>query len=495
MGARTLFIGYDGQNAALIDDQIREGATPHLASLAQKMSRVPVRNDPGVGDGAYWTSAATGRDPSWHGDYFILQFDPQTYKNYWFDEALHCRASAFWDELDAEGRRVCVIDWPHAPFNPIKHGLLIDNWLQHDHPMPSRSYPPRYIDELLARYGDDPFGPGLHAFPMKGDAEKAEWAVTTACKRIETKARFCVEQLQNGAWDLFAPVFSEAHDIAHYVFHAHDRGHPNFDAALAEALGDPLRRVGEATDRAIGALIEAAGPDCEVMMMTGLGLTPLVSANQVLDLVAQRLDEGLAAEESPVRKARARYRALAPLALRRALSPVKRFILGEPENPELARRRFFPVLHVDHAGCIRLNVKGRERHGVVAPGEEFENTINQLADDFLEIRDADTGESIVESIVKTHEAYNGPNRDMLPDLFVVWRRDKPLRRITSPKIGVIDVPEREARTGDHVDTGDFWARRERLAAYSASAPMRPKDVAGLLLASAREASPAIPAPV
>lgn len=488
MGARTLFLGIDGQSASLLDDQIREGTTPRIAELDRTLTRITVENNPGFGDGSYWASAATGGDPSHHCHIFILQFDPRTYKHYWFDEAAHMPARGLWERLDDEGRRVCVIDWPHGPVHKIVNGVLIDNWLQHDAPTPARTFPEPLIRELHERFGTDPFSPGLHAYPFD-NAETARWAIDTACKRIEIKAQYCVELLRGGEWDLFAPVFSELHDIGHNAFHIFDPAHPDYNPGLAAAVGDPMRPLGIATDKAIGEIIDAAGPDCEVMMMAGLGMTPLVTGNNVLDLITQRLDRGLSAEEeAPVEKARAAYRARAPFFIRNALSPIKRFLLGEPENPELARRRFFPVQHVDHSGCIRLNLKGRERNGLVEPGEEYRRLIDQIISDLSDIRDADSGEPIVESFVKTYETYHGPHADTLPDLFVLWRRDWPFRRITSPKIGIIEIPEREVRTGDHLQTGDFWATSERLADLARRIPVRPHDVTGAVLASVRRES-------
>ncbi|HXI86324.1 MAG TPA: alkaline phosphatase family protein [Parvularculaceae bacterium] len=496
MGTKALFIGFDGQNASLIDQQIREGTCPRLAGLAQRLARAPVGNNPGVGDGSWWASVATGDDPSEHGHTFIIQFDPKTYKHYWHDEAKHCDSRSFWEELDAEGRRALVVDWTHGTFRPLQGGIVIDNWLQHDPPHEARSYPEHVIRDVIARYGDDMLRPGLHAISLD-TPESVREVVEAIRTKIAAKARFCVDQIKSGDWDIVAPSFTEMHDIGHYAMHLHDAAHPKYDKALAEAVGDPLRQVGVAVDRAIGDLIDAAGPDCEVMMLVGLGLFPLVTLNPALNEICERLDLGMGAREKPVAKARAAYRARVPLSIRAALSPLKRFILGEPENPELARRRFFPVEHVDNGAAIRINLKGRERNGVIAPGEDYRRLVDEIARDFMEIRDDETGEPVVEEIVRTQEVYRGSKTAALPDLFVMWRREHPYARIASPKIGVVEVPDRIARTGDHVMTGELWAEPQRLAGARENGAMMPQDVTGYILAAARSktaAGRAIPIP-
>lgn len=416
----------------------------------------------------------------------MVQFDPETYEPYRFDESRHFQATALWDALDAEGRRVCVIDWPRGPFGKIANGVLLDNWLQHDPPSPARSFPEALARDVVERYGADPFGAGLHQHTLE-TGEAVKWAIETCRARIAAKTRFCVDQLRGGEWDLFAPVFSEPHDLGHYAFHLHDCGHPKFDPVLA-AVGDPLREICLALDRALAEIIAAAGEDCEVMMLTGPGMAPLATANGVMELIAKRLDLGLPAEETPAAKAREAYRSAIPSPIRGALSPIKRFILGEPKNPEYRRRRFFAVPGSDHAGCIRVNVKGRERDGTVSPGADYDRLIETIVRDFSEIRDADTGEPVVGDIVRTRQIYRGPAAAVLPDLFIPWRRERPLRRIASLKIGVIDVPERKMRTGDHTSYGGFWARRERLASLATGGPLRPHGLTGAILASARRES-------
>lgn len=484
MGARTLFIGLGGQNAGLIDAQIREGSTPRLAAILGGLGRVSIDNYPGLGDGGFWPSAATGADPSRHGRYFMMQFDPATYQTYKFDESRHFRSHAFWQDLDAEGRRVCIVDWPRAPFSRIDNGVLLDNWLQHDPPTGPRSFPADLAGEIIARYGADPFGAGLHTHPLTS-REDFDWAIASCRSRIAAKTRFAVDRLMDDDWDLFALVYPEPHDLGHYAYHLHDGSHPKFDTDIAAAVGDPLRQIGAALDAAIAEIVDAAGPNCEATLLSGPGMAPLVSGNTVMDTLTRRLDLGVSDEATPAAIARNAYRAAMPYAFRRALSPLKRLIMGEPPNPEYRRRRFFSVPHADHTGCIRINLKGRECAGIISPGEEYANVIDALIRDIRDIRDSDTGEPVVGEIVKTSEIYNGPAMSILPDLFLHWRRSRPFRRISSPKIGHIEVPDREMRTGDHTQEGAFWAPHARIAELTKAQPVRPHEVAGVILASAR----------
>lgn len=475
MGAKTLFIGLDGWGPDLIQEGIDTGALPNLARLLARLKRVRVDNEPGFGDGVYWTSAATGVDTAGHGIYFILQFNPDTYEFDWVDEAADIPVPAFWQEADEAGRSVCVIDWPHAPFRQMKNGVHVDNWIHHDTPIRLRTSPDHVARKLVEEYGTDPFLPGLHAHPVE-TAEKARWLTEKGCERIATKGRFCADQLGESDWDFFGVVFSEPHDLGHNAFHIIEPDHPYYDADIAAAAGNPLTAVTAATDKVIGEMLAQAGADTEVMVMAGLGMRRLVTINHVFDKVVERLDCGLEQEEAPVAQARKAYRSAIPLPVRKALRPVRRLLAGKsPDKPPLADRRFFTLLHVDNAGCIRINLKGRERYGIVEP-EDYDALLDEIAADCMDIRDADTGEPIVESVLKVREHFDGPMLDKLPDLVVNWRRDRSLRQIVSPKIGEIVLPRREVRTGDHILHGDLWAPEPRLRAANIGQECLPADV-------------------
>ncbi|MEE2690106.1 MAG: alkaline phosphatase family protein [Pseudomonadota bacterium] len=482
MGADVLFIGVDGQDNAVIDAQIKDGSTPAMAALDRRLSRLTVENDPGLGDGSFWPSAATGGGPSEHGRYFHLHFDPQTYENRSFDEAADFYREAFWDSLDAEGRKVSVVDWPRGPFRRVKNGVVLDNWLQHDPSSRTRSYPENLSRAVIEQYGADPFGVGMFAHVPK-TKEEFRSTLEACVSRVEIKTKYCLDQLKREHWDVFALAFTEPHDIAHYFYHLCDPDHPKYEREIAEFVGHPLRAIGLAVDRAVARLVEAT-QDSKIMMLSGPGVTTLVTANAVMEQIARRLDLGVEAERSPVESARTAYRSAVPLSLRRALSPIKRFMLREPQHPEFRNRRFFAVLHSDQSGCIRINLKGRERNGTVSPGEEYDRVLHGLIADLEEIRDADSGEPIVESVVRSREVYKGPAADVLPDLFVNWRRARPFYRITSPKIGVIDIPGRD-RTGDHTSLGSFWADRDLLAAFDPRDAVRPRVVRDVVMEAAR----------
>ena len=69
-------------------------------------------------------------------------------------------------------------------------------------------------------------------------------------------------------------------------------------------------------------------------------------------------------------------------------------------------------------GNIVINVQGRERNGIVAPGAEYEAVRDEIAKALRELRDPASGRAIVAAVHRREELFSGPHLDRVPDLVV-----------------------------------------------------------------------------
>ena len=74
-------------------------------------------------------------------------------------------------------------------------------------------------------------------------------------------------------------------------------------------------------------------------------------------------------------------------------------------------------------GSLFINLKGRDPHGIVAPGSEYEAVRQAVIDRLGGLRDPDTGESAVTRVCRREELFDGPMTNLAPDLFIEWRDD------------------------------------------------------------------------
>ena len=64
----------------------------------------------------------------------------------------------------------------------------------------------------------------------------------------------------------------------------------------------------------------------------------------------------------------------------------------------MGRLPSFAVPNNDSVGAIRINVVGRDKYGVVKPGEEYERLCNDIADALYEIIDPKSGRKVVKCV-------------------------------------------------------------------------------------------------
>jgi len=454
MPSKVLLIGLDALDPATTDRLAAGGHLPMFAALSANAHRMALENYPALGAGVFWPSAATGAGPDGHGRYYSVRFDRTTYDRIDFDDDRDFAAEAVWSTLDREGRRVAVVDWPHAPVQSLERGIVMSNWFAHDAKRGPRSHPPSLARDIRTRFGADPWPRGAIAVELDGPAAVRTF-VDQAVWRIGRKTDFVVEALREGDWDLFVPSYSEMHDIGHYCLHVSDPAHSDHDPTVAAAAGDPVATVMRALDTAIGRLVEAAGPRARVLILAGPGMAPMASANAAMDELTRRLDLGLEGAVRPLVGRRDVYRRRVPLAVRRRLAPLMRPLRRRSLLDEHRDRRFFAVPHNDNAGAIRFNIRGREAAGRVAPGAERDALAAMVSAELASLHDPATGDRIVERIVDLRAVFDGPRVEDLPDLMVVWSRRRPVEALASPRIGTIPVA-RPRRTGDHTPYGFLW---------------------------------------
>ena len=70
-------------------------------------------------------------------------------------------------------------------------------------------------------------------------------------------------------------------------------------------------------------------------------------------------------------------------------------------------------------GEIYINVAGREKEGIVAPGAEYEKVRSELIARLLTLTDAKNGQKAVSRVIRREEAYRKFDPNLIPDLFVL----------------------------------------------------------------------------
>jgi predicted AlkP superfamily phosphohydrolase/phosphomutase len=115
--------------------------------------------------------------------------------------------------------------------------------------------------------------------------------------------------------------------------------------------------------------------------------------------------------------------------------------------------RAFAIPNNDLVGAIRLAVKGRDRHGLVEPGEEYRRICRDIGQALSELTDLEREQPIVKRVTYLHETFDGPFLDQLPDLAVFWDNSFAWSSLHSPRFGTLRLRRQDARTGGHSSHG------------------------------------------
>lgn len=452
---RVVVIGLDAADRDLILKWGGEGKLPVLQRLLSSRASGAIDNPDGLYVGAVWPSFYTGVSPAKHSRYCFVQLRPGSYEVKPFHPR-EVQATPFWDAFSDQGKRVAVIDVPKTYASKTINGVHIVDWGTHDPEDGLRTTPPELAASLSGSYGIDEIQ-HCNAFRTKAD----EFAAfrDALLERIERKVEMARAFLRREPWDCFVSVFSESHCVGHQCWHLHDTAHPKHDPRIREAIGDPIEQVYIALDAAVGKLIEEVGEDTTVLLVASHGMGPHYDATFMLDAILRRLEDGPVPPRPPTQRGMFRLWSLLPETWRKPLkfltAPIKQKV--QPPDWRLRRRRYFQIPNNDVYGGIRINMVGREPHGTVEPGADYEACCAQLTRDLLALVNADTGKPLVERVIKTDDLYSGRCREWLPDLMVEWDRSTPVARVSSAKTGLVEGTYRKCRTGDHTKAGLFVA--------------------------------------
>jgi predicted AlkP superfamily phosphohydrolase/phosphomutase len=516
---RTLIVlGLDSADSRLIDSWIRRGALANIGRLREQGAYCALEGPDVYLSEQAWTLVTTGFEASRTGYWSRWKFDP---RNYELRDAGAYQYRQF-PPVYALGPkyRCAIFDVPQARICDAANGIQGLAWGARSARTGPLSRPSGLLDELTSKYGRHPAFDRDHASYWNPVA--IAWLERALRKGAARRAKICLDLLRREPWDLFFTVFGETHSAAHFFWHL-GQDHPLHPWKRTVA-GDPMLRVFEAVDRAIGEIL-AARPDADVLLFSPEGM----EANSVdlpstvflpellyrfsfeaagmadggisgLPPLAIRLPNALGwhrqiyALRSDTHPVRRRLRRWLPIEVsgwwERASSPGPGpsypgsfgTLFHQPPiwySQLWPRMKAFALPSIAH-GYIRINVRGRERDGVVLPSEYF-SFCDELTGHLEALRNPRSGRPLVRKIVRTRESplESGPH---LPDAdLIVFYHSEPVDVVDSPAFGRIG-PVPYARTGGHANRGFAIIKADGLSPGSVLPQGHVRDLAPTILA-------------
>jgi predicted AlkP superfamily phosphohydrolase/phosphomutase len=410
---RTLVVGFDGATLPLCRRFVDEGRMPALAGLMADGSFGVMRSTHPYNSAVAWTSLSTGASAGRHGIFDFVLPRPGEY-GYRVATREDRRVPALWNYATRAEARVAVINIPMTfPAEPVGDGVMVSGM---DAPrLEERSvHPAGFLAELRRLQPDYRIISNAHRPASVGDFDEAERELLGA---LEARGRFVAALAAGRDFDLVM-VNLEATDGSHHFFWQHfDPSHPRHDDSVAERWGGTIGRVYEATDRELGRLLDAYGPET-VFVVSDHGGGP--SSDWVLFMNEWLASEGFL-HLAPRRMTSVGQRlygtakARLSVPLRRKLRPLLGKVLERAKGAALygdvdwSRSRAYA--HMQPA--VRLNLSGREPAGLVGEADRAA-VLGEVAEAARSLR-LPTGEPAFAAVYGSSEIYSG-NAPGGPDL-------------------------------------------------------------------------------
>jgi len=192
---------------------------------------------------------------------------------------------------------------------------------------------------------------------------------------------------------LFFFYFSSLDLNAHMMWRLTDPQHPGYDAALAAQYGSSLEEFYEQIDQVLGEVMPKVDENTTLLVLSDHGFAPY---RRSFNLNTWLLNNGYITR--------------------------KEGDSGDSSEPfadvDWSRTRAYGL----GLNGLYLNVRGREREGVVEPGALADALLREIRQKLLEVRDPKDGSQVITRIDLASEAYQGPYARTGPDALVGYNR-------------------------------------------------------------------------
>ena len=192
---------------------------------------------------------------------------------------------------------------------------------------------------------------------------------------------------------VFFFYFSSLDLNGHMMWRLMDPRHPAYDAGLAAQYGNALESFYEKIDGVLGEVLPKLDANTTLLVLSDHGFAPFYRS---FNLNTWLLDNGYLALKPGVNQEEGQYFA----------------------NVDWSHTRAYGL----GLNGLYLNLKGREKDGIVEPGREASALLDEIGAKLLAVHDPATGLPVITRMSRTSQVYHGPYTKDAPDFIVGYNR-------------------------------------------------------------------------
>lgn len=455
----TLVIGLDGGEWDVIDPMIKAGQLPNIAQLKQSGVSGPLESiTPPVSPPA-WNSINAGTNPGKHGI-----FDFSTFNEEYNRRSINSSdrsATPFWVVMNDQGISTGLFKIPFVYPPGDVNGFIVSGF-----PTPNTVDDFARPQSLVDRVG--PIEELFEDWSLQqaGDYEAFKQNLIEVAER---QTEIFLELIQDHETDFSMTVYDGSDRVQHFFWKYFDESHPRYepDSPLAGAIEEYYATV----DRGIGRLIDEVGDDCNIVILSDHGFGPL-SYDIYIDEWLEK--EGFLSRRSEESTTKAANDVLATTlniawsmanqagfgSTVKSILPSSWFDFGSNLQDEAYHntvweetQAFFTTLS---GQALYINLEDRFSNGTVSR-ERYDEVVEEIRASLLSIQHPETGEKLVEEVIRSDEEFEGWRLDDAPNLIVRTVSNCTMKGGYSDSLVQPSTQNAHDRSGDHRTNGIFLA--------------------------------------
>jgi predicted AlkP superfamily phosphohydrolase/phosphomutase len=490
MAPKFVIIGIDGGTFDVIGSMLEQNQLPALSKIMRHGVYGNLQSVVPPITATAWSSFLTGVTPGKHGVFhFFRQNDDGKFVLCNYNSI---RRETLYSILSRNKLNISSLGVPMTYPPPTLNGHIVSGF-----PVPDNAENitfPKYLkSELEERVGyyetDIDYGEfGLSA--EKDEWEKYDNLLARLYWLTEKQHKCNLHLLKNKSCDIFFTVYSLTDRIQHFFWKFFDERHPDFTEEGKRRFGEAVYDSYRKTDEMIGELLENVDDDTSIIVLSDHGFGRYIGDLNVGNVL---IENGLMA----LKKRNVVHDV--PVSVGRIFEKLKLPFLKKVLPKSIAERTVYHGKFVQSVSThdidwertkvypfmwgARVNLKGREPHGIVAP-EAKDDLLKQVEEILRGIRDPRFPDSRHYIQVKTRDKIrSGDYVEEAEDLYLAFFTDKgiyhPRSGIHSP--GFFNYGGKEGRSGTHKFNGMFILKDKNVKQNLRISNLKIIDIAPTLL--------------
>jgi predicted AlkP superfamily phosphohydrolase/phosphomutase len=447
---KLAMIGVDAAEFSFIKANLAE--LPNFAQALGNGVTRRLRSTSALLNGSVWPTFYTASNPQDHGIYHHLQWDPALMRLRRVT-ADWLPAEPFYAKLERRGLSVTALDVPVSLRRYLDLGIEVTNFGCHDSLAEVESNQRGLARDIIGRFGRHPMRCEIPVDKSARELRRIRDDLIAGARLKGEVSRWLLGARRS---DFFITVFGECHRGGHILW-------PDGPRSQTLPPSDSVLDVYRAVDQSIGVIVDAIDlSETTVMLFSLHGMGANESKNYFIQDFMDRVNLGFA-ERAPQLFGSARPRQHSIVRGLRERLPASMQNLIASSVPSAVRDAIVdrsytsghdwahtPAIGVlaDWSAYIRFNLRGRERDGMLDDDSrrQYEDWLRIC---LMSLRDAATGEALVDEIHFTNQDSAGARSCLLPDVIVTWTPIEPPAQIDSHLIGRLRGKLRNGRRGNH----------------------------------------------